>query len=43
MLYLAFKILTSKTSADPDEKHNKTYLQSGFFFNLLILKGYYSG
>ena len=30
MLYLALKILTSKTSINSDEKYNKIYLQLGF-------------
>lgn len=42
MLYLAFKILTSKGSTDPDEKDNKNLFTVGIFFSLLTLKGYYS-
>ena len=36
MLYLAFKIITSKGRADHNEKIIKTYLQWVFSFNLLI-------
>lgn len=42
MLYLAIKILTSKSSTNPVEKIIKTYSLWGFLFNSLILKGYYS-
>ena len=42
MLYLAFKIITSKGRADHNEKIIKTYLQWVFSFNLLIQKEYYS-
>ena len=39
MLYLAFKILTSKTSADPDEKHNKNLFTVGIFLQFVNPKG----
>lgn len=42
MLYLAFKIITSKGGAVTMKKIIKTYLQWVFSFNLLTLKEYYS-
>ncbi|EJQ12620.1 hypothetical protein IE3_03029 [Bacillus cereus BAG3X2-1] len=39
MLYLAFKILTSKGSADPDEKDNKNLFTVGIFLQFVNPKG----
>ena len=39
MLYLAFKILTSKTSTDPDEKYNKNLFTVGILLQFINPKG----
>ncbi|MES9666652.1 lysine transporter LysE [Bacillus cereus] len=39
MLYLAFKILTSKGSTDPDEKDNKNLFTVGIFLQFVNPKG----
>ncbi|MEC3435004.1 LysE family transporter, partial [Bacillus cereus] len=39
MLYLAFKIITSKGSAEPDEKNNKNLFTVGIFLQFVNPKG----
>ena len=39
MLYLAFKILTSKGSTDPNEKNNKNLFSVGIFLQFVNPKG----
>lgn len=39
MLYLALKILTSKTSINPDEKYNKNLFTVGIFLQFINPKG----
>ncbi len=39
MLYLALKILTSKTSTNPDEKYNKNLFTVGIFLQFINPKG----
>lgn len=39
MLYLAFKILTSKTSTGPDEKYNKNLFTVGILLQFINPKG----